>query len=598
MASPKAFVAIEETMAAAMHGTWAKIAQQLLEQLRPALAAGKWEEAHGLADQLHMQGVVSQARPKIEEMAISAVLFGAHHVAGAVRTTSFAKGREIPYAMQNGINQLVAMVESDGVAHIRRHLHALIRDLQLEDGTTLLSKEDMGLVGQDFGANGGLMEPDQHERKKRKIKKGPKTLYVSRRLINAQDVIDWAHTQGFKSVQMPEDMHATIAYSKEPFDWDALDPLGAQVKVQADPRGLNQFGDATVLRFQSAELEGRWREFVEAGASWDHDGFSPHITLTWAGPPRPLAEIEPYRGPLVFGPEVFKPINPDWRSEHEELELRKAEASLADRLNEAVLTGGRLAINISANLTTSRLATFGFLAEAVTTGVETYQINEILDKKTCSVCRMMHGRTFDVQREYGRVLQALSTSDPQELRSISPWPSNSKAGLTALGELSAEEMQAAGFGSPPFHPGCRGFLDLVGSVTDTVVMPVTLSPAAAEGVVTTIWSAERVENLKWARFDVTDAKVFAAVDNAFSAGDYDTAQTLLDAWKREQAFTSTQKLDPDGPNAPKKKGKRQNSASGNSQEYDDVKPEAAEVFLDAGISPSVSNDNGAPLLRN
>ena len=35
-------------------------------------------------------------RPRLEELALSAILFGAHRVTGSVKTTHFAKNKVIP----------------------------------------------------------------------------------------------------------------------------------------------------------------------------------------------------------------------------------------------------------------------------------------------------------------------------------------------------------------------------------------------------------------------------------------------------------------------------------------------------------------------
>ncbi|MBY0559997.1 hypothetical protein [Hyphomicrobium sp.] len=153
----------------------------------------------------------------------------------------------------------------------------------------------------------------------------------------------------------------------------------------------------------------------------------------------------------------------------DEVHVQKAATkTLSERLNDAVLGTGRAVIDVGANLTTSRLVTFGFLAEAQSRSITSYQISEELDDKTCPVCEYMHGKTFDVAQEYSRVLSALTTQDPKELRSTAPWPSQTRAGLASLNGMSNEELQANGYGSPPFHPLCRGSLVNVGTVEETI----------------------------------------------------------------------------------------------------------------------------------
>lgn len=147
-----------------------------------------------------------------------------------------------------------------------------------------------------------------------RIKKDAKPLFLSRKLENAGDVIDWAKGQGFDTTLQPGDMHATIAYSKEPFDWPT--PAVDTVTVHGpEGRSLKQFGDATVLAFDSPTLKSRWQEMLNSGASWDHDGFTPHVTLTWQKNGVDPTAVEPYSGPLVFGPEVLKELDPNWSPE-------------------------------------------------------------------------------------------------------------------------------------------------------------------------------------------------------------------------------------------------------------------------------------------
>lgn len=140
--------------------------------------------------------------------------------------------------------------------------------------------------------------------------------------------------------------------------------------------------------------------------------------------------------------------------------VKKSDGMAAAILNNSANEVAKL----SANLTTSRIATFGFLTEAMIDGATTYQVNEVLDQKTCPICQYMHGKTFDIQYEYARTVVAMSTQDPQELRYIAPWPSQSKEGLRAINRLNEPDMQQRGFGSPPYHPFCRGFLTKVGTV--------------------------------------------------------------------------------------------------------------------------------------
>jgi phage-related protein (TIGR01555 family) len=151
----------------------------------------------------------------------------------------------------------------------------------------------------------------------------PRSLYVQRKLLNAQAVIDWAKGQGFTSTLAADDMHVTVLYSRQPVDWMAMgqswdqDDQGRIRVAPGGPRMLDQFGSvkpATVLLFSSSSLCWRHEEMIRNGASHDFEDYVPHITLTYDAPADlDLSTVEPYRGELVFGPEFFQALDEDWK---------------------------------------------------------------------------------------------------------------------------------------------------------------------------------------------------------------------------------------------------------------------------------------------
>lgn len=140
-----------------------------------------------------------------------------------------------------------------------------------------------------------------------------KPLYVYRPLLNGQEVAKWATAQGFDTTLKPAEMHVTIAYSKEPVDWTKFTPNRNSLIVLPRHRQVAILGDkgAVVLKFQSANLANRWAEFKRDGASWDYDGYKPHMTITYNLGQKDIGEIRPFTGDLVFGPECFEPIDED-----------------------------------------------------------------------------------------------------------------------------------------------------------------------------------------------------------------------------------------------------------------------------------------------
>ena len=142
----------------------------------------------------------------------------------------------------------------------------------------------------------------------------PRTLYVQRKVENAADIIAWAKSQGFETTLPADDLHVTIAFSREPVDWMKVgEAWQAELKIAAGgPRLMEQFGEATVLLFGARELEWRHEDIKRAGASWDHPEYQPHITISYAFK-GDLSEVEPYQGEIVLGPEIFAEVREDWQ---------------------------------------------------------------------------------------------------------------------------------------------------------------------------------------------------------------------------------------------------------------------------------------------
>lgn len=151
----------------------------------------------------------------------------------------------------------------------------------------------------------------------------PRTLYVQRKLLNAAEFIAWAKAQGFETTTPADDLHVTIAFSRRPVDWMKAGETWSNDKdgkLTVQPGGariVEPLGDkgAVVLLFNSSELA--WRHEAikrEADATWDFPSYQPHVTITYAGADIDLSKVEPYRGKLVFGPELFSEVNDDWSS--------------------------------------------------------------------------------------------------------------------------------------------------------------------------------------------------------------------------------------------------------------------------------------------
>ncbi|WP_226780334.1 anti-CBASS protein Acb1 family protein [Oceaniglobus trochenteri] len=173
-----------------------------------------------------------------------------------------------------------------------------------------------GLEGyaEEFPADGGADDMGPGGDELPVADAAPRTLYVHRKVLNAKEIIRWAKVQGFKTTLPAHDMHVTIAYSRAAVDWMAAGESW-QPKVEVAPGGarlMEKFGEARVLLFASDELRWRHERIKEAGATWDHPEYQPHITISYDPDAPDLAEVEPYQGPIILGPEVFQEVNEDW----------------------------------------------------------------------------------------------------------------------------------------------------------------------------------------------------------------------------------------------------------------------------------------------
>ena len=99
---------------------------------------------------------------------------------------------------------------------------------------------------------------------------GAAPTYISRPVSNAGDLHAWAEAAGLSDLVAPQDMHVTIVYSREPFDAGQLPAAEASMLVSGGKRTIDVLGDekAVVLRFDSPQLQQRWQQTRDAGASW------------------------------------------------------------------------------------------------------------------------------------------------------------------------------------------------------------------------------------------------------------------------------------------------------------------------------------------
>ncbi|MFF3704703.1 anti-CBASS protein Acb1 family protein [Pseudomonas qingdaonensis] len=146
----------------------------------------------------------------------------------------------------------------------------------------------------------------------------PRPLYVQRKVTNGADILAWAKAQGFDTTVPSDDLHVTVAYSRQALDWMKVGgdwgsrQDGGLTVAPGGARLVEPLGSegAVVLLFNSSELAWRHMQIREAGASWDYEEYQPHVTITYAAGDLDLSKVEPYRGKIEFGPEIFEDLQP------------------------------------------------------------------------------------------------------------------------------------------------------------------------------------------------------------------------------------------------------------------------------------------------
>lgn len=251
--------------------------------------------------------------------------------AEATKSTDSLFGDVVPRASRD---QVLEKVNADHVAASQTNLEQPARR-QADDGNAGGGAQDANPPGNARPPQGGGPGgPGNREGEGGQVatpEPKPKTppqggvsvsgpLYASRTVTNAADIIAWAQSQGFGSTLKLEDLHVTIAYSTKPVDGAKVEATSEKLMAFGGKRSVEPLGDqgAVVLKFSSKDLQGRWQQYRDAGASWDYESYQPHITITYDGTGVDLSKVTPYKGPIKLGPEKQEPLNEDKADEYVE----------------------------------------------------------------------------------------------------------------------------------------------------------------------------------------------------------------------------------------------------------------------------------------
>lgn len=149
----------------------------------------------------------------------------------------------------------------------------------------------------------------------------PRSLYVHRPVLNANEIRKHFKAQGFGTMVPAKEMHVTIMRTEEQVDWSKVGESypggGDDGRITIRPggmRALEQFGQgAYVLCFTSTDLAWRHEDIKRATqADWEWGEYSPHITLSYEAEGLTPKSFIPYRGKIVLGPEIWEEASDGW----------------------------------------------------------------------------------------------------------------------------------------------------------------------------------------------------------------------------------------------------------------------------------------------
>lgn len=103
--------------------------------------------------------------------------------------------------------------------------------------------------------------------------------------------------------------------------------------------------------------------------------------------------------------------------------------------------------------TVSRARVFGQVNGLRAAGAKSFEIAGPNDEVTCSYCKEMLGRVFDVATEISDQDKFINAG-PEGANAVRPFLKGTLS-MTELENMGDEAVQAAGFATPPYHPHCR-----------------------------------------------------------------------------------------------------------------------------------------------
>ncbi len=191
---------------------------------------------------------------------------------------------------------------------------ALTPDLEVENAI----RERIGVEPIDSKEAPTAPEPEEVKKKDKELA-DKKPMYVWRKVKNTKVLTDFMKANGVTGPV--DDFHVTVAFSRKALDFDDFELDKNGVTVDLMDAKVKELGKALVIDCPSKDLEKRFKYFRDNGASWDFDGYLPHVSLSYEQEGQP-EKIEAFSGAIEFGPEEVMEIDEEY------LEIRGATLQL------------------------------------------------------------------------------------------------------------------------------------------------------------------------------------------------------------------------------------------------------------------------------
>ncbi|KPD10630.1 hypothetical protein [Phaeobacter sp. 11ANDIMAR09] len=142
--------------------------------------------------------------------------------------------------------------------------------------------------------------------------------YVSRPLLNGQELVNWANGLGLEDVIAPEKMHVTVLYSKTPVDISVIPLARDAISLRLHNARPFRISSALGLPIEHPKIDETHKRYLAIGATHDYANgvFRPHITLRYDASEKDLdvfSTTRGFTGSLELGAEQIEPLRSGWR---------------------------------------------------------------------------------------------------------------------------------------------------------------------------------------------------------------------------------------------------------------------------------------------